>query len=80
MKGILIKFFGRGRGRIEVAIWDEAGKLDHPAQLLPSTTPQSTSIRGGEGWNCWDMASRLRFYEGIFVIFFGQVGFKAQQF
>jgi hypothetical protein len=26
------------------------------------------------------MASRLRFYEGIFVDCFGRVGFKAQQF
>jgi hypothetical protein len=45
-----------------------------------STLQQSTSVCGGGGWNGRDMASRLQFYEGIFVDFFGQVGFKAQQF
>jgi hypothetical protein len=62
--------FWRGGGRIEVAIWDRAGELDRTARLPTSTTPQSTSIRGGGGWNGRDMASRLRFYEGIFVKFF----------
>ncbi len=66
MKGILIKFFGGGGGRIEVAIWDGAGELDLTARSPTSTTPQSRSIRGGGGWNGRDMASRLRFYEGIF--------------
>ncbi len=77
LKGILVEFFAGG-GRIEVAIWDGAVKLDRTARLLTSTTPQSTSIRGGGGWNGRDMASRLRFYEGFFVDFFGRVGFKAQ--
>jgi hypothetical protein len=79
LKGILVEFFGEG-GRIEVAIWDGAGELDRTARLPTSTTPQSTSICGGGGWNGRDMASRLRFYEGIFVDFFGRVGFKAQRF
>ena len=67
-----------GGGRIEVAIWDGAGELDRTAWSPTSMTPQSTSIRGGGGWNSRDMASRLLFYEGIFVDFFGRVGFKAQ--
>ena len=79
MKGILVEFFGEG-GRIEVAIWDGAGELDRNSRLPTSTTPQSTSIHGGGRWNGRDMASRLRFYERIFVDFFGQVGFKAQRF
>ncbi len=80
LKGILIEFFGGGGGRIVVAIWDGAGELDRTARSPTSTTPQSTSIRGGGGWNGRDMASRLRFYEGIFVNFFSRVGFKAQRF
>jgi len=59
---------------------NRAGELDRTAQSTTSTTPQSTSVRGGGGWNGWDMASRLRFYEGIFVDFFGRGGFKAQRF
>jgi hypothetical protein len=77
LKGILVEFLGGG-GRIEVAIWDGAGELDRTARSPTSTTQQSTSIRGVGGWNGWDMVSRLRFYEGIFVDFFGRVGFKAQ--
>ena len=46
--------FGRifwlgGGGRIEVAICNQAGKLDRTTQLPTSTTLQSTSIRGGGG-------------------------------
>ena len=78
-RGFLIIFLARG-GRIEVAICDRAGELDRTARSPTSMTPQSTSIRGGGGWNGRDMASRLRFYEGIFVDFFGRVGFKAQRF
>ena len=81
LKGILIKFFGGGGGgRIEVPIWDGAGELDRNSRSPTSTTPQSTSIHGGGGWNGRDMASRLRFYEGSFVDFFGRVGFKADRF
>ena len=61
--------FWRG-GRIEIAICNPAGELDRTARSLTSTTPQSTMVRGGGGWNGRDMASRLRFYEGIFVKFF----------
>jgi hypothetical protein len=79
LKGILIEFFGGGGVRIEVAIWDGAGELDCTTRSPTSMTPQSTIIRGVGGWNGRDMASRLRFYEGIFVDFFGRVGFKAQR-
>ncbi len=80
LEGDFCRIFGQGGCRIEVAICNRAGELDRTAPLTTSTTPQSTSVRGGRGWNGRDMASRLRFYEGIFVNFFGQVGFKAQQF
>ena len=74
--GVAALFFEGDFGQI----WDGAGELDRTARLPTSMTPQSTSIRGGGGWNAREMASRLRFYEGIFVDFFGRVGFKAQQF
>jgi hypothetical protein len=80
LKGILVEFFGGGGGRIEVAIWDGAGELDRTAQLPTSTTPQSTSIRGGGGWNGQDMASRLRLYEGIFVDFSAGWGLRLSDF
>ena len=48
-KGILVGFFGKGGGRIEVVICDRAGELDRTAQSPTSTTPQSTSAREGGG-------------------------------
>jgi hypothetical protein len=80
IKGIFVKFLGGGGGRIEVAICNRAGELDRATRSPTSTTQQSTSVRGVGGWNGRDMGSRLRFYEGIFIDFFGRVGFKAQRF
>ncbi len=37
-------------GRIEVAICNQADKLDHTARLLTSTTQQSTNVHGGGVW------------------------------
>ena len=74
MKGILVEFFGGGGGRIEVAIWDGAGELDRTARSPTLMTPQSTSIRGGGGWNGRGMVWRLRFIKGILVFFFGGGG------
>jgi hypothetical protein len=48
-------------GTIKVAICDRAGKLYHNARSPTSTTPQSTMVRGGGGWNGWGMAWQLRF-------------------
>ena len=76
----MINLSAGGGGRIEVAIWDGAGKLDRTAQSLTSTTPQSTSIRGGGGWNGQDMASRLRLYEGIYVDFSARWGLRQSDF
>ena len=47
-QGILVKFFGGGGGgRIEVIVCDRADKLDRTAWSPTSTTPKSTSARGG---------------------------------
>ena len=43
---------------------NRAGELDRTAQSMTSTTPQSTSVRGGGGWNGRGMAWRLRFLKG----------------
>jgi hypothetical protein len=80
LEGDFCRIFGRRVGFKASLNCDRAGELDRTARSTTSTTPQSTSVRGGGGWNGWDMASRLRFYEGIFVDFFGRVGFKAQRF
>jgi hypothetical protein len=71
LKGILVNFFGGGGvgGRI---------RPHCPVADLNDTT--INKHMWGGGWNGRDMASRLRFYEGIFVDFFGRVGFKAQRF
>jgi hypothetical protein len=68
-KGILVIFFGWGGDRIEVAICDRVGELDCTAQSPTSTTQQSTSVRGGGGWNGRGMAWLLRFSKGILVDF-----------
>jgi len=65
-KRILVKFFGRG-GRIEAVICNRAGKVDHTARSPTSTTQQSTSERGGGGWNSRGMAWRHCFSKGILV-------------
>jgi hypothetical protein len=67
-EGDFDRFFWRG-GRIEVAICDRAGELDRTARSLTSTTPQSTMVRGGGGWNGRGMAWRLRFVRGFWSIF-----------
>jgi hypothetical protein len=69
-----------GGGRIEVAIWDGAGELDRTTWSPTSMTPQSTSIRGGGGWNGRDMASRLLFYEGFLSIFSAGWGLRHSDF
>ena len=66
-------FLARG-GRIEVAICDRAGELDRTAWSPTSTTQQSTSERGGGGWNVRGMAWRHCFYQGILVEFSGGGG------
>ena len=56
------QIFRQGGGRIEIAICNWAGKIDHTARLLTSMTLQSKSVRRGGGWNGWGMA--WRFCEG----------------
>ena len=74
-KAILVEFLGGGGGRIEVIICDGAGELDRTVRSLMSTTPQSTNVRGGGGWNGQGMAWRLRFIRGFWSIFLcGGVG------
>jgi hypothetical protein len=74
-KGILVDFFvGGGGGRIEVAICDRAGELDRTAQSPTSTTQQSTSERGGGGWNGRGMAWRHCFLPGDFGRIFRRGG------
>ena len=70
LKGILVEFLAGGEGRIEVAIWDGAGELDRTARSLTSMTPQSTSIRGGGGWNSRGMVWRLCFMRGFLSFVF----------
>jgi hypothetical protein len=70
--------FLAGGGRIEVVICNRAGELDRTARSPASTTPQSTSVRGGGGggggWNGRGMEWHLRFCEGILVKFFSRGG------
>jgi hypothetical protein len=73
-EGNFCRIFGRGGGRIEVAICDRAGELDRTARSPTSTTQQSTSVRGVGGWNGRGMVWRLRFSKGIFVEFLGGGG------
>ena len=70
----MVKFFGGGGGRKEVAICDRAGELDHTAHLPTSTTPQSTSARGGGGWKGFGDGVASSFCEWILVEFFGRGG------
>jgi hypothetical protein len=79
IKGISVEFLGGG-GRIEVAICDRAGKLDRTTRSPTSTTQQSMSVRGVGGWNGQDMASQLRFYEGIFIDFSARWGLRHSDF
>ena len=67
------QIFGR-ESRIKVVICNQAEKLDRTAQLPTSTTPQSTSARGGGGWNARGMALPLRFLRGVWLDFYGGGG------
>ena len=66
--------FSAGVGRIEVAICDQAEEIDRTARSPTSATPQSTSVRGGGGWNGRGTAWHLHFSKGILVYFFGGGG------
>jgi hypothetical protein len=65
VRGFWLNFQRGGGGRIEGIICDRAGELDHTARLLTSTTPQSTSVCGGGGWNGRGLAWHLRFVSGF---------------
>ncbi len=58
-RGFRSNFSAGGGGRIEVAICDLVGKLDRTARSPTSRTLQSTSLRGGGGWNGWGMVWQL---------------------
>ncbi len=68
-KGILVEVFGGGGVRIEVVICYRAGKFDCTARLPTSTTPQSTTVHGGGGWNGRAMAWGLLSIKGMLVVF-----------